>query len=88
MILFITVNILIIALIAGGVIDYYKLKKYVPTDAEKDSGTSFPLIDVMFNPAFRDQPQARKIQKRAIWLFCAALVLVHASKEIYEQQVR
>ncbi|MDF7800949.1 hypothetical protein P4C99_15845 [Pontiellaceae bacterium B1224] len=75
---------LILSLIAGGIIDYHKLKKYVPTDACKDRRSSFRVIDVLFNPAFRDQPQARKIQKRAIWLFCAALVLVHASKEIYQ----
>lgn len=88
MILFITVNILIILLVAGAVSDYHKLKKYIPRDATDDRRSSLRLIDVLFNPALRDQPQARKIQKRAIWLFCAALILVHASKEVYLHQIK
>ena len=88
MIIFITVNILIIALLVGAVIDYFKLKKYIPLDTKKDPTSSLPIIDVLFNPVLRDKPEARRIQKRAIWMFCLSLFLVHVSGQVYSTYVK
>ena len=92
MIAFIIVNILIIALLAGAVIDYFKLKKHIPTDQKKgqkkDPLASIQIIDVLFNQSLRDNPDARKIQKRAIWCFCLSLLLVHVSSEIYKTHIK
>jgi hypothetical protein len=84
MIPFIILSILILASITGVGINYYKLKKLIPEQKE----SSFPIIDTLFNPTLRDQPQARKIQRRAIWFFCATLILVHAASLFYKQHLK
>lgn len=92
MIAFIIVNILIIALLSGAVFDYFKLKKHIPGDkkkgVKKDPWASVQIIDVLFNPSLRDNLEARKIQKRAIWCFCLSLLLVHVASEIYKTQIK
>lgn len=89
---FIIVNILTIALLARAIIDYFKLKKHLSIDQKKDLKkdplASIQIVDVLFNQSLRDNPDARKIQKRVIWLFCLSLLLVHVSSEIYKTQIK
>lgn len=87
MTLFIILNLLILVCFIRFIRLYRKLKTYVPVGSGKTRNT-FPVIDVLFHSSFRDQPEVLKIQKRAVWAFCLALLLVHVSGQVYVTFVR
>lgn len=80
--LFILSSLLAIAMFVLSAMNYLRLKKcFAPPD--KESGPSLNFVDVLFNPKLKDDPAARKIQKRAIWFFCFSLLMVNLASYFY-----
>lgn len=76
MIIFIFTSLLAVALFAAFIKDYCQLKRHF-SESDHEKQQSLTFVDVLFNPQLRDDSAARKLQKRAISLFCAALMLVN-----------
>ncbi|MDZ8119258.1 hypothetical protein [Pontiella agarivorans] len=89
MMLFILCSLCALGFFIGSVKAYLKLKQYFrDVPEEPETAPSDSLVDVLFNERLRNDPDARKIQKQTIGLFCAALLMVHVAMLFYGAGMR
>lgn len=74
----ILLGLVVLAFLAAAVLDYHKLKKlFLEKGIKREKSQTF--VDLLFHDHIKHEPDARKIQKRTIGLFCSCLIVVHVA---------
>ena len=74
----ILIGFLVLGLLAAAVVHYLKLRKFFHEQGLQRA-KSDTFVDLLFHEHLKNEPHARKMQKRTIGLFCASLLMVHVA---------